>query len=419
MIYKDTNEILPRILKRSDDYEEQYLSTVLSIIDDVKKNGNSALKIYSKKFDNNPDENLEVTKKEMISAYDNIDEQLKLDLQLAKKNIEEYHKNQLEKSWFIEKEGTILGQKITPLDRVGVYVPGGKASYPSTVLMNVIPAKVAGVKEVIVVTPAKDGKISEIVLAACYIAGVDKIFKIGGAQAIAALSYGTETIPNVDKIVGPGNIYVALAKKLVFGRVDIDMIAGPSEILIIADDSANPEYVAADMLSQAEHDELASSITITDSLNLAEEIEKYLNIHLKSLPKRDIAEQSLKQYGGIIVVKNINEAVELSNSIAPEHLELAVKNPFELLPKIKHAGAIFLGHYTPEAMGDYFAGPNHTLPTGGTARFSSPLGTYDFFKRTSIISYTRDSFLKQKENVYRLAKSEDLDAHALSVKVRG
>lgn len=285
--------------------------------------------------------------------------------------------------------------------------------------MNVIPAKVAGVKEVIVVTPAKDGKISEIVLAACYIAGVDKIFKIGGAQAIAALSYGTETIPKVDKIVGPGNIYVALAKKLVFGRVDIDMIAGPSEILIIADDSANPEYVAADMLSQAEHDELASSITITDSPNLAKEIEKYLNIHLKSLPKKDIAEKSLKQYGGVIVVKNINEAVELSNSIAPEHLELAVKNPFELLPKIKHAGAIFLGHYTPEAMGDYFAGPNHTLPTGGTARFSSPLGTYDFFKRSSIISYTRDSFLKQRENVYRLAKSEDLDAHALSVKVRG
>ncbi|ADR19185.1 histidinol dehydrogenase [Calditerrivibrio nitroreducens] len=419
MIYKDTNEILPKILKRSDDYEEKYLSTVLSIIDDVKKNGDSALKIYSKKFDNNPDENLEVTKKEMISAYDNIDEQLKLDLQLAKKNIEEYHKNQLEKSWFIEKEGTILGQKITPLDKVGVYVPGGKASYPSTVLMNVIPAKVAGVKEVIVVTPAKDGKISEIVLAACYIAGVDKIFKIGGAQAIAALSYGTETIPKVDKIVGPGNIYVALAKKLVFGRVDIDMIAGPSEILIIADDSANPEYVAADMLSQAEHDELASSITITDSPNLAKEIEKYLNIHLKSLPKKDIAEKSLKQYGGVIVVKNINEAVELSNSIAPEHLELAVKNPFELLPKIKHAGAIFLGHYTPEAMGDYFAGPNHTLPTGGTARFSSPLGTYDFFKRSSIISYTRDSFLKQRENVYRLAKSEDLDAHALSVKVRG
>lgn len=419
MIYKDTNEILPRILKRSDDYEEQYLSAVLSIVDDVKKNGDSALKTYSKKFDNNPDENLEVTKKEMISAYDNIDEQLKLDLQLAKKNIEEYHKNQLEKSWFIEKEGTILGQKITPLDRVGVYVPGGKASYPSTVLMNVIPAKVAGVKEVIVVTPAKDGKISEIVLAACYIAGVDKIFKIGGAQAIAALSYGTETIPKVDKIVGPGNIYVALAKKLVFGRVDIDMIAGPSEILIIADDSANPEYVAADMLSQAEHDELASSITITDSPNLAKEIEKYLNIHLKSLPKKDIAEKSLKQYGGVIVVKNINEAVELSNSIAPEHLELAVKNPFELLPKIKHAGAIFLGHYTPEAMGDYFAGPNHTLPTGGTARFSSPLGTYDFFKRSSIISYTRDSFLKQRENVYRLAKSEDLDAHALSVKVRG
>lgn len=419
MIYKDTNEILPKILKRSDDYEEKYLSTVLSIIDDVKKNGDSALKIYSKKFDNNPDENLEVTKKEMISAYDNIDEQLKLDLQLAKKNIEEYHKNQLEKSWFIEKEGTILGQKITPLDKVGVYVPGGKASYPSTVLMNVIPAKVAGVKEVIVVTPAKDGKISEIVLAACYIAGVDKIFKIGGAQAIAALSYGTETIPKVDKIVGPGNIYVALAKKLVFGRVDIDMIAGPSEILIIADDSANPEYVAADMLSQAEHDELASSITITDSPNLAEEIEKYLNTHLKSLPKKDIAEKSLKQYGGVIVVKNINEAVELSNSIAPEHLELAVKNPFELLPKIKHAGAIFLGHYTPEAMGDYFAGPNHTLPTGGTARFSSPLGTYDFFKRSSIISYTRDSFLKQRENVYRLAKSEDLDAHALSVKVRG
>ncbi len=419
MIYTDINEILPRILNRNEEYEERYLQTVLEIINDVRKNGDNALRNYSKRFDNNLDEQLEITKKELISAYDATDEQLKLDLQLAKKNIEDYHKNQMEKSWFVEKDGIILGQKITPLERVGVYVPGGKASYPSTVLMNVIPAKVAGVKEVILVTPAKDGSINNIVLAACYIAGVDRVFKVGGAQAVAALAYGTESIPKVDKIVGPGNIYVALAKKIVFGKVDIDMIAGPSEILIIADETANPEFIAADMLSQAEHDELASSITITNSLSLAKEIEKYLNLHLSNLPKKEIAEKSLKNYGGIIVVEDLNHAVELSNSIAPEHLELSVQNPFELLPKIKNAGAIFMGHYTPESMGDYFAGPNHTLPTGGTAKFSSPLGTYDFFKRSSIISYSKESFLKQKDHVFRLALSEDLDAHALSVKVRG
>jgi histidinol dehydrogenase len=418
MIYKDINEIIPKILQRNEEYEENFLHTVLEIINDVKKNGDLALKHYSKKFDNNHSDQLEITKKDLISAYDSIDEQLKLDLQLAKKNIEDFHKNQLEKSWFIEKDGIVLGQKITPLEKVGVYVPGGKASYPSTVLMNVIPAKVAGVKEVVLVTPAKDGKINNVVLAACYISDVDKVFNVGGAQAIAALAYGTESIPKVDKIVGPGNIFVALAKKIVFGKVDIDMIAGPSEILIIADETANPEYIAADMLSQAEHDELASSITITNSLSLAKEIEKYLNINLNKLPKKEIAEKSLKNYGGIIVVKDLNEAVELSNMIAPEHLELSVQNPFELLSKIKNAGAIFMGHYTPEAIGDYFAGPNHTLPTGGTARFSSPLGTYDFFKRSSIISYSKDTFLKHKDHVFRLAKSEDLDAHALSVKVR-
>jgi len=418
MIYKDINEIIPKILQRNEEYEENFLHTVLEIINDVKKNGDLALKHYSKKFDNNHSDQLEITKKDLISAYDSIDEQLKLDLQLAKKNIEDFHKNQLEKSWFIEKDGIVLGQKITPLEKVGVYVPGGKASYPSTVLMNVIPAKVAGVKEIVLVTPAKDGKINNVVLAACYISDVDKVFNVGGAQAIAALAYGTESIPKVDKIVGPGNIFVALAKKIVFGKVDIDMIAGPSEILIIADETANPEYIAADMLSQAEHDELASSITITNSLSLAKEIEKYLNINLNKLPKKEIAEKSLKNYGGIIVVKDLNEAVELSNIIAPEHLELSVQNPFELLSKIKNAGAIFMGHYTPEAIGDYFAGPNHTLPTGGTARFSSPLGTYDFFKRSSIISYSKDTFLKHKDHVFRLAKSEDLDAHALSVKVR-
>jgi len=286
MIYKDINEIIPKILQRNEEYEENFLHTVLEIINDVKKNGDLALKHYSKKFDNNHSDQLEITKKYLISAYDSIDEQLKLDLQLAKKNIEDFHKNQLEKSWFIEKDGILLGQKITPLEKVGVYVPGGKASYPSTVLMNVIPAKVAGVKEVVLVTPAKDGKINNVVLAACYISDVDKVFNVGGAQAIAALAYGTESIPKVDKIVGPGNIFVALAKKIVFGKVDIDMIAGPSEILIIADETANPEYIAADMLSQAEHDELASSITITNSLILAKEIEKYLNINLNKLPKK-------------------------------------------------------------------------------------------------------------------------------------
>lgn len=418
MIYSDIKEILPRILSRNEEYEEKYLKTVLDIITDVRKDGDNALKKYSKLFDNNIDEQIEITKKELINAYDSIDEQLKLDLQLAKKNIEDYHKHQLEKSWFIEKEGIILGQKITPLERVGVYVPGGKASYPSTVLMNVIPAKVAGVKEVVVVTPAKDGKVNSVVLAACYIAGVDRVFKVGGAQAIAALAYGTESIPKVDKIVGPGNIYVALAKKIVFGKVDIDMIAGPSEILIIADETANPEFIAADMLSQAEHDELASSITITNSFELAKKVERFIYNHLDNLPKKEIAEKALKNYGGIIVVEDLDKAVEISNSIAPEHLELAVQNPFELLPKIKNAGAIFMGYYTPEAMGDYFAGPNHTLPTGGTAKFSSPLGTYDFFKRSSIISYSRDSFSKHKDHVFRLAISESLDAHALSVKVR-
>ncbi|MCX8085199.1 MAG: histidinol dehydrogenase [Calditerrivibrio sp.] len=418
MIYYNVEDILPKILSRNESQEEEYLKSVLSIINDVKKRGDEALLEYSKRYDNNCDSIIEVSKKEIIAAYDNVDEQLKLDLQLAKKNIEEYHKNQLEKSWFIERDGLILGQKITPLDRVGVYVPGGKATYPSSVLMNVIPAKVAGVKEVFLATPAKDGVINDVVLAACYISGVDRVFKIGGAQAIAAFAYGTSSVPKVDKIVGPGNIYVALAKKIVFGRVDIDMIAGPSEILVIADESANPKFIAADMLSQAEHDELASAITITDSVKIAEETQKYLLSFLEKLPKKDIAEMSLKNYGGIVVVKNLDEAVEISNKIAPEHLELAVSNPFELLPKIKHAGAIFLGHYTPEAMGDYFAGPNHTLPTGGTARFSSPLGTYDFFKRSSIIAYPRDMFYKHKDSVIRLAYSEDLAAHALSVSVR-
>lgn len=419
MIYTNINDILPKILRRGDLYEESYLQTVYDIIKDIKKGGDNAIRNYSKKFDNNSLYEVEVPKKDIISAYDRVDEQLKLDLKLAKKNIEEFHRNQLEKSWFVEKDGIILGQKITPLDRVGVYVPGGKASYPSTVLMDVIPAKVAGVKEVFLVTPAKNGIINDVVLAACYIAGVDRVFRVGGAQAIAALAYGTETIPQVDKIVGPGNIYVALAKKIVFGKVDIDMIAGPSEILIIADDSANPSYVAADMLSQAEHDELASSICLTDSMELAKKIDSELYKQMSKLPKKDIAEKAISEFGGIIVVDSINKAMEISNQIAPEHLELAVKNPFEILSKVKHAGAIFMGHYTPEAMGDYFAGPNHTLPTGGTAKFSSPLGTYDFFKRSSLISYSKEGFLKHKDSVYRIAKSEELDAHALSVDIRG
>jgi len=416
IIGKDSPKI-NKILNRGGIFDKEYLPVVMDILDKVKVQKDKALIELTMKFDKTDlTKGFEVEKEYLKACFDNLPESLKKSLNLAKGNIIEYHRNMLEKTWMYErKDGSILGAKVTPLEKVGVYVPGGKATYPSTVLMNILPAKVAGVSEVIMVTPATGNNLNEVVLAAGYLAGVDRVFKIGGAQAIAALAYGTETIPKVDKIVGPGNIYVALAKKIVFGTVDIDMIAGPSEILVIADKFANPEYVAADMLSQAEHDELASSIVITDELNLAERIAIEVEKQLDKLPKKNIAEKSLKDFGAIIVVNDLDEACALSNEIAPEHLELYVKTPFEYLNKIKNAGAIFLGEYTPEAVGDYVAGPNHTLPTNGTARFFSPLGTYDFVKRSSIISFNRNALLSVGENIVEIAKAEGLDAHANSV----
>jgi histidinol dehydrogenase len=417
LIINIQSEKIKKILDRGNIFDQQYLPAVMEILNKVKEGKDKALVELTKKFDNTDiSDGFEVDKKFLEKCYENLPEKLRISLNVAKNNIAEYHKNMLEKTWMYERaDGSILGAKVTPLEKVGVYVPGGKATYPSTVLMNILPAKVAGVKEVIMVTPAKDGKLNEVVLAAAYLAGVDRVFKLGGAQAVAALAYGTETVPKVDKIVGPGNIYVALAKKIVFGSVDIDMIAGPSEILVIADGNANPEYVAADMLSQAEHDELASAITVTDDKNLALRIAVEIDKQLELLPKKHIAEKSLKDFGAIIVVKDIDEACDIANEIAPEHLELYVKTPFEYLNKIKNAGAIFLGEYTPEAVGDYLAGPNHTLPTNGTARFFSPLGTYDFVKRSSIINFNKYALEKVGDNIVEIAKAEGLDAHANSV----
>ncbi len=420
MIYYNKEERLKKILSRGDVFEEKYLDAVLEMISGVRRKGDSFIREVTLKFDNYDINNgLEVSKKELKFAYDSLDNKLKSALEYAKSNILKFHEKQMENTWISESsKGALLGQKITPLDKVGIYVPGGKAVYPSTVLMDALPAKAAGVNEIIMTTPATDGYVNEIVLAAAYVAEVDRVFKIGGAQAVAALAYGTKSVPKVDKIVGPGNIYVALAKKMVFGKVDIDMIAGPSEILIIADKNANPKFVAADMLSQAEHDELASSVVITDSVKLAEQVENEVKIQLEKLPKKHIAEKSVEEYGAIFIVNDLFEAVELSNEIAPEHLELAVENPKELLFHIRNAGAVFLGNYTPEAVGDYIAGPNHTLPTGGTARFFSPLGTYDFFKRSSIIQYDKDRLFADAEKIMDLAELEELIAHKNSVKVR-
>jgi len=394
---------------------------VKGIIADVRKDGDKALFSYTKKFDR-----LSITKKtvkvsdaEFKDARQKVSRDVIESLRLAAKRIESFHRKQLEESWFFhEDDGVTLGQMVRPLERAGAYVPGGKAVYPSSVLMNVIPARVAGVKEVIVCSPTPDGEVNPYVLVAAEIAGADAVYKIGGAQAVAAMAYGTESIPRVDKIVGPGNIYVATAKRLVFGVVDIDMIAGPSEILVVADESANPSFIAADLLSQAEHDEMASSILVTTSKKVADETVKELKKQLKKLSRKDIAEKSLKDYGAIILAKDLSEAADIVNDIAPEHLELSVDRPFELLPEIKNAGAIFLGHYTPEAVGDYVAGPNHTLPTGGTARFFSPLSATDFLKRSSILYYSEAAVKKIGRDAIRIAEAEGLTAHANSVLVR-
>lgn len=393
------------------------------IVDDVRRQGNEAVLKYTKSLDGADfaADTLEVTPAEFDSAIAKVDKEVLAALEAAANNIRKFHAEKVPESWFTEREhGSVLGQKCTPLDRVGIYVPGGTAAYPSSVLMNAVPAAVAGVPEIImVVPPDRDGQVNPYVLAAAKLGGVTRIFKVGGAQAVAALAFGTETIPKVDKITGPGNIFVTLAKKAVYGHADIDMLAGPSEILIVADNTADPRYVAADMLSQAEHDVLASSILITDSTDLAVKVDKEVQRQLAELPRKEIAAQSIEDNGLIIVTKDIQEAVELANISAPEHLELLTTDPFKLLPNIRHAGAIFMGPYSPEPLGDYFAGPNHVLPTGGTARFYSVLNVETFMKKTSIIAYTKAALSTVSSQVIKLAEAEGLDAHANAVRIRG
>ena len=407
------------ILNRGKMDIEEVEGIVKNIINEVKSEGNKALFRHISQFDKwepKTESDLEIDKNLMKEAYEKLDEKLKKALHLAYERIKAYHEKQLPKSWMdFEKNGTILGQKVTPVERAGVYVPGGKAFYPSSLLMNVIPALVAGVDEVIVTTPVIENKPNELLLAALYICGMPRAFKVGGASAIGAMAFGTESIPKVDVITGPGNIFVATAKKLVYGEVNIDMIAGPSEIGIIADESAKPNYLAIDLLSQAEHDEMASSILITDSKEVADLTAVKVEEFLKELEREKIARKSIEERGAIIVTNDIDEAIELMNKIAPEHLEIMTKNPFELLPKIKNAGAIFLGENTPEPIGDYIAGPNHTLPTGGTARFYSPLNVEVFMKKSSVIYFSKNAIEEMGEDCAILAHTEMLTAHEKSV----
>ena len=393
-------------------------ASVAAIVEDVKERGDEAVREYSLKFYGWAGE-MPVSESEWAEGAAQCDAFLLQVMKEAAQNIADFHRRQIPQGFEVEKEnGVILGQKVTPLERVGIYVPGGTAAYPSTVLMNAVPASVAGVKEIIMVTPAKEGRIKPEILAAAKIAGVTKIFKVGGAQAIAALAYGTQTIPAVDKITGPGNIYVATAKKLVYGQVDIDMIAGPSEILVIADESADAERAAADMLSQAEHDVLASAVMVTTSARLAELVAAEIERQLAELPRREIAQRSIEDNGRVIVTESLDDAVEIANALAPEHLEVYTSDPFALLPRLVNAGSIFLGGYTPEPVGDYFAGPNHTLPTSGTARFSSPLSGADFVKRSSYIHYTKEALKEAGEKIAAFAESEGLQAHANAVRIR-
>lgn len=414
--------LLEDLLKRSPNNYGQYEASVKEILDKVKEEKDAAVFAYTAKFDGAEltADTIEVTDAEIEEAYAQLDDTLLTVIRKAKDNIESYHAKQRQNSWFDSKpDGTILGQKITPLHRVGVYVPGGKAVYPSSVLMNVMPAKVAGVDEIIMVTPpGKNGKVSPNTLVAAKEAGVNKIYKVGGAQAIAALAYGTESIPKVDKIVGPGNIYVALAKKAVYGHVSIDSIAGPSEILVVADETANPRYVAADLLSQAEHDELASAILVTTSEKLAHEVSDQVDGFLKELSRAEIISKSLDNYGYILLADTMEDVIDVANEIASEHLEIQTKNPFEVMTKIRNAGAIFIGEYASEPLGDYFAGPNHILPTNGTAKFFSPLSVDDFIKKSSIISYSREALQKVHKDIESFAKAEQLTAHANSIHVR-
>lgn len=410
-----------RIEQRADEVPGDIEETVKAIIADVRQRGDMALFELSSKFDRIDlnAENIEVSEAEIDTAMAAVSAESLAALQLAAERIADYHAKQKQETWLSTDEDDVLvGQMVRPLDRVGIYVPGGKAAYPSSVLMNAIPARVAGVAEVIMVVPMPGGEVNPYVLAAAKIAGVDRIFKLGGAQAVAALAFGTESVPRVDKITGPGNIYVATAKRLVFGQVDIDMIAGPSEILVINDGSGNPAHIAADLLSQAEHDELASAVLVTNSESMATAVQKEVEVQLQQLSRETIARQSIEDFGAIILAEDLAEAISFSNRIAPEHLELAVENPFAILSKIRHAGAIFMGHHTPEAAGDYLAGPNHTLPTGGTARFFSPLSLDDFVKKSSIISFSESGLQRLGDEIIHIAELEGLEAHARSVSIR-
>lgn len=413
-------ELINQLKARSGEIDRKVTSAVIDILNNVKQNGDDAVREYTLKFDGHMPSKFEISREGIDSSPDKCDRDFILALYKAADNIRDFHARQKQQSWLEPKQnGVILGQRIRGLKRVGVYVPGGTAAYPSSVLMNVIPAKIAGVKEIVMVTPPqKDGTANPDILAAAKIAGVDRVFLMGGAQAVAALAYGTQSVPKVDKIVGPGNIFVATAKKLLYGTVDIDMIAGPSEILIVADKSANPKFLAADLMSQAEHDKMASAILLTTSEETANETAKELSRQMQTLERRDIIEQSLNDFGAIIVCKDISEAVDFANELAPEHLELAVENPMEYIGRVDNAGSVFLGHYSPEPLGDYFAGPNHVLPTSGTARFFSPLSVDSFIKKSSFIYYTEPALSEAKDDIIKLAETEGLTAHANSIKVR-
>ena len=419
---ESTKDILETLLKRSPNNYGKYEDAVANILAKVKAEGDTALFAFTREFDKVEvtKDTIRVTPEEIEEAYKLVDPSLIDVIKKALVNIRSYHEKQLQNSWFTSTtDGTMLGQKVTALNCVGVYVPGGKAVYPSSVLMNIVPAKVAGVDRIVMTTPpGKDGKVNPSTLVAANEAGANEIYKVGGAQAIAALAFGTESIPKVDKIVGPGNIYVALAKKAVFGHVSIDSIAGPSEILVLADETANPRFVAADLLSQAEHDEMASAILVTTSKTLAEEVSKEIDAFVKQLSRKEIIQKSLDQYGYILVAKDDAEAIQTANEIASEHLEIVMKNPYEVMTKIRNAGAIFLGEYSSEPLGDYFAGPNHVLPTNGTAKFFSPLSVDDFIKKSSIISYSKEALEPVYKDIVQFAECEQLTAHANSIKVR-
>ncbi len=413
-------ELINKLKLRSGEIDKKVNLIVSEIIDNVRANGDNAVLEYTIKFDGKAPEQIEVSKEEIKNSIDICDKDFITALRNSAQNIIDFHERQKQQSWLDAQEnGVILGQRVRGLKRVGIYVPGGTAAYPSSVLMNAIPAKIAGVEEIIMVTPpTKDGKANPNILAAAEIAGVDRVFLVGGAQAVAALAFGTQTIPRVDKIVGPGNIFVATAKKQLYGTVDIDMIAGPSEILVVADETANPVFLAADLLSQAEHDELASSILLTTCEDIAKNTVVELEKQLEKLPRKEIAKKSLEDFGAIIVCKDIDNAVDFANELAPEHLEMCVKNPLEYIGRIDNAGSVFLGDYSPEPLGDYYAGPNHVLPTSGTARFFSPLSVDSFVKKSSFIYYTKDALCSAGNDIIKFAQTEGLDAHANSVRVR-